>query len=92
MDIDITRAIVQAAVNCDVETVEFYEDPLFHILVPRACPGVPDEILNPRNTWEDKEAFDQRAKKLAADFSAHFDKAYGNKGIDPEVIRQCPGK
>jgi phosphoenolpyruvate carboxykinase (ATP) len=92
MDIDITRAIVQAAVGCDLETVEFYEDPLFHILVPRACPGVPDEILNPRNTWEDKEAFDQRARKLAADFSAHFDKAYGNKGIDPEVIGQCPGK
>jgi phosphoenolpyruvate carboxykinase (ATP) len=92
MDIDITRAIVHAAVNCDVETVEFYEDPLFHILVPRACPGVPDEILNPRNTWEDKEAFDQRARKLAADFSAHFDKAYGNKGIDPEVVSQCPGK
>jgi phosphoenolpyruvate carboxykinase (ATP) len=92
MDIDITRAIVQAAVSCDLETVEFHEDPLFHILVPSACPGVPDEILNPRNTWDDKEAFDERARKLAADFSAHFDKAYGKKGIEPEVIGQCPGK
>jgi phosphoenolpyruvate carboxykinase (ATP) len=92
MDIDITRAIVHAAVSGDLKEVEFDEDPLFHTLVPRACPGVPDEILNPRNTWEDKEAFDQRASKLAADFSAHFDKAYGNKGIDPKVISQCPGK
>jgi phosphoenolpyruvate carboxykinase (ATP) len=50
------------------------------------------DILNPRNTWEDKEAFDRRAKKLASDFSAYFDKAYGNKGIDPSVTSQCPGK
>jgi phosphoenolpyruvate carboxykinase (ATP) len=92
MDIDVTRAIVQAAVSCDLEDVAFQEDPLFHILVPRSCPGVPGEILNPRNTWEDKDAFDQRARKLAADFGAHFDKAYGNKGIDPDVISQCPGK
>jgi len=92
MDIDITRAIVHAALTCHLEEVEFDEDPLFHILVPRQCPGVPDEILNPRNTWADKEAFDRRATKLANDFSAHFDKAYGSKGIDPAVVAQCPGK
>jgi len=92
MDIDITRAIVHAALSGDLETVEYDEDPLFHINVPRACPGVPSEILNPRNTWQDRDAFDARARKLAADFGAHFDKAYGNKGIDPDVVRQCPGK
>ena len=92
MDIDITRAIVHAALSGDLEEVEYDEDPLFHINVPRACPGVPGEILNPRNTWQDKDAFDTRARKLAADFGAHFDKAYGNKGIDPDVVRQCPGK
>jgi len=47
------------------------------------------KILNPRNTWEDK---DERAAKLASEFAAHFDKAYGNKGIDPAVAAQCPGK
>ncbi len=92
MDIDITRAIVHATLSGDLEDVEYDTDPLFHILVPRSCPGVPTMILNPRNTWEDKEAFDRRASMLAADFSAHFDKAYGNKGIDPAVARQCPGK
>jgi len=92
MDIDITRAIVHAALNGDLEAVEYDEDPVFHINVPRTCPSVPSEILNPRNTWQDKEAFDARAHKLAADFSAHFDRAYGNKGIDPDVVRQCPGK
>jgi phosphoenolpyruvate carboxykinase (ATP) len=92
MDIDITRAIVHASLSGTLEDIEFDEDPLFHIQVPRSCPNVPSEILNPRNTWEEKEAFDMRASKLAADFSAHFDKAYGNKGIDPSVISQCPGK
>jgi phosphoenolpyruvate carboxykinase (ATP) len=92
MDIDITRAIVHAALSGDLEEVEYDSNPMFHILVPRSCPGVPTEILDPRNTWEDKEAFDQRAARLAADFCRHFDKAYGDKGIDPSVIVQCPGK
>jgi phosphoenolpyruvate carboxykinase (ATP) len=92
MDIDITRAIVQCSLTGSLTESEYDEDPLFHIQVPRSCPSIPADILNPRNTWEDKEAFDLRAKKLAADFSAHFDKAYGSKGIDPSVISQCPGK
>jgi len=55
--------------------------------------GIPSaEILNPRNTWENKDAYDGRAKKLAAEFSAHFARAYSNKGIDPAVAAQCPGK
>jgi phosphoenolpyruvate carboxykinase (ATP) len=92
MDIDITRAIVHAALSGDLEAVEYDPDPMFHILVPRSCPGVPSDILNPRNTWKDKAAFDQRAQKLAADFCRHFDTAYGDKGIDPSIIVQCPGK
>ena len=92
MDIDITRNIVHCSLSGALENVEYDEDPLFHIQVPRSCPSVPPEILNPRNTWADKDAFDLRARKLAADFSAHFDKAYGSKGIDPAVISQCPGK
>jgi phosphoenolpyruvate carboxykinase (ATP) len=91
MDIDVTRAIVHAALSGDLEGTEYDQDPLFHILVPRTCPGVHCDILNPRNTWADQEAFDRRAIKLAHDFSSHFDKAYGDKGIDPAVISQCPG-
>ena len=92
MDIEITRSIVDCALRGVMGEVEYDEDPLFHIQVPRRCPHVPSDVINPRSTWEDKEAFDRRARKLAADFSAHFDRAYGDKGIDPNVVSQCPGK
>jgi len=92
MDINLTREIVNAALTGQLEDVEYEEDKTFHILVPTRCPGVPSEVLSPRNTWADKDAYDARARKLADDFCAHFDKAYGDKNIDPAVARQCPGK
>jgi len=92
MDINLTREIVHAALSGELEEVEYVEDSLFHILIPKRCPGVPSEVLFPRNTWEDREAYDARARKLAQDFSAHFDRAYGDKNIDPAVVAQCPGK
>ena len=92
MDITLTRAIVEAALNGSLEGVEFDYDPLFHVNVPRECPNVPAEVLVPKNTWKDKEAYDKRANKLANDFATKFDKAYGGHGIDPGVAAQCPGK
>ena len=92
MDINVTRAIVHAALSGDLDEVEYDEDARFHLLVPRQCPGVPAEILQPKNTWEDKSAYEERADKLASEFSVHFDKAYGDKNIDPAVMQQCPGK
>ncbi|MEA2108749.1 MAG: phosphoenolpyruvate carboxykinase (ATP), partial [Pseudomonadota bacterium] len=65
MDIDVTRSLVRAALNGELKKVDYNNDELFHIQVPRSCPGVPAEILNPRDTWSDKEAYDQRAGKLA---------------------------
>ncbi len=93
MDISLTREIVNAALSGALNQVEYSEDPLFHLLIPRSCPGVADPtVLNPRNTWPDKSAYDERARRLAAEFSAQFDKAYGNKGIAASIVRQCPGK
>ena len=92
MDIHLTREIVDAALSGKLADGEYVEDPVFHIGIPKHCPGVPDEVLFPRNTWPDPEAYDVRAQKLANDFSAHFDKAYGNKGIDAAIVAQCPGK
>jgi phosphoenolpyruvate carboxykinase (ATP) len=93
IDISVTRQIVHAALSGQLEDVGYIENRLFHIAVPEHCPGIPDNsILEPRNTWVDKDAYDKRAEKLAGDFSAHFNKAYSNKGIDPQVERECPGK
>jgi phosphoenolpyruvate carboxykinase (ATP) len=60
--------------------------------IPVKCPGVPSEMLVPRNTWEDKKAYDKQARKLAKQFSEAYDKAYGNKKIKESVRKQCPGK
>jgi phosphoenolpyruvate carboxykinase (ATP) len=92
MDIDVTRTLVHAALSGGLRDLEYTEDRLFHILVPRGCPGVDPQILDPCNTWDDREAFQQRANKLAHDFCSYFDSAYGSKGIDPAVASQCPGK
>ena len=93
MDIGLTRAIVHAALQGELKAAETVEDKHFHLQVPVSCPGAEDAtILQPRNTWKDKEAYDQRARKLAQEFSDHFDKAYGDKGIDPAIRAQCPGK
>ncbi|HDL85454.1 MAG TPA: phosphoenolpyruvate carboxykinase (ATP) [Candidatus Acetothermia bacterium] len=92
MDINLTRAMVHAALTGALANVQYDENEIFHVLVPRTCPDAPSEILNPRNTWQDVAAYDARASKLASEFAAHFDKAYGNKGIDEAIVRQCPGK
>jgi phosphoenolpyruvate carboxykinase (ATP) len=92
MDINLTRAMVTAALEGSLENVECFHDTIFHLNVPLACPGVPSEILKPENTWKDKNAYCERARKLAMEFSRHFDKAYGNKQIDEKVRLQCPGK
>lgn len=92
MDINVTRAIIDGILDTELESVHFEEDPRFHIMVPNTFPGVDPDILQPRNTWRDKNAFDERGDQLAIDFSKHFDKAYGKKGIEPDIIACCPGK
>jgi len=92
IDIDITRAIVNASLTGQLKDVEYEEDRIFHIFIPKYCPDVPTEILYPKNTWSDKNAYEQRARKLAQEFNAHFEKAYGNKNISKSIANQCPGK
>lgn len=92
MDINLTRAIVNAALSGELEDAEYVEDEIFHIMVPKEIEGLPSKVLFAKNTWEDKDAYDERAEKLAQDFSDHFDEAYGDNNIDPAVEAQCPGK
>jgi phosphoenolpyruvate carboxykinase (ATP) len=92
IDIDVTRSLVQAALSGKMRDLEYDEDELFHIWMPRTCPDVDAALLNPRHTWADPQAFDRQAHKLANDFSRRFDKSFGDKGIAPAVVAQCPGK
>lgn len=92
MDLPITRRMVNAALSGELDGVECEIDPYFKVAVPKSCPGVDAAILKPVNTWDDPKAFEERAKKLAADFAAHYDKAYASAGIDAAVAAECPGK
>ncbi len=87
MSIKHTRAMVTAALNGELEKTEFELDANFNVLVPRSCPDVPVEVLSPRNTWEDKEAYDAQAKKLAELFQKNFQK-YEN--MPQEIIDAGP--
>lgn len=69
-----TRAMVHAALEGKFENASFVMHPVFKIMVPTSCPGVPSELLNPRNTWEDKEAYDAAANNLAGRFEENFKK------------------
>ncbi|MCF8025197.1 MAG: phosphoenolpyruvate carboxykinase (ATP) [Desulfobacteraceae bacterium] len=92
IDITLTRAMLNSALEEKLDEVEYTENNLFHINVPDSCPGVPSEMLHPENTWSDRDAFDKRAAALAKEFSDYFDKAYGDAEIDDAVRAQCPGK
>ncbi len=72
MSLPYTRAMITAALKGELADQEFATDPIFGLAIPRACPGVPSEILNPRDTWQDQEAYDLQAKKLAQLFIKNF--------------------
>ncbi len=92
IDLNYTRTMVEAALNGDLDKVEYVYDPLFHLNIPKTCPGVPSEILFPANTWESASQYQIAAEKLAKEFSDYFDKAYSKNDIAPEIIMNCPGK
>ncbi len=69
-----TRAMVSAALNGSLAQVPTVSDPIFGLQVPTSCPGVPSEVLTPRNTWQDQDAYDQAARNLAQRFKDNFNK------------------
>jgi phosphoenolpyruvate carboxykinase (ATP) len=66
ISIPYTRAMVRAALRGDLDSVEYRLDPVFGLQVPKLCPGVPDKVLDPRETWQNKQAYDEQARKLKA--------------------------
>lgn len=81
MEIKYTRAMISAALTGKLNDVKFYPHPIFKILLPETVPGVPNEVLDPRNTWEDKEAYDRQANELAKRFVENF-KRFQNASED----------
>ena len=72
MKIAYSRALVNSALDGTLGAGEFVKDSVFGLSIPTACPGVATEVLNPRNAWGDKDAYDATAKKLVEMFRKNF--------------------
>lgn len=72
MKIAYTRSLLRAALTGALDSVEFAKDSFFNLSIPTSCDGVPSEILNPRNTWADANAYDEKAKHLTGLFEENF--------------------
>ena len=87
MKLAYTRAMITAALNGTLEKAEFVTDPYFGVAVPTTCEGVPSELMIPANTWEDKAAYEAKAKELAKSFVENF-KKYTHRSA--EVVAAGP--
>ncbi len=88
MSLKYTRALITAALSGELDAVSYETLPIFDLQIPVACPGVPAEILNPRNTWADKDAYDAKAKELAQKFNHNFEK-YASEA-SAEILAAAP--
>jgi phosphoenolpyruvate carboxykinase (ATP) len=88
MKIGHTRAMIRAILNGSLAGVETKPDPIFGVNVPVSCPEVPAEVLQPRNTWSDKEAYDTQARDLARRFNDNFKKY--ESGVSEAVSAVAP--
>ena len=83
-----TRALITAALEGKLDNVEFGQTPFFKLRFPKSCPNVPSEMMEPRNTWKDKNAFDAQAAKLASGFVKNFEQ-YAS-GVSKEILEAAP--
>ena len=88
MKLAYTRAMITAALEGKLDNVEYEAHPVFGMMMPKECPDVPVEILNPRNTWADKNAYDEKAVSLAKQFVKNFEK-YAS-GVSEEILAAAP--
>lgn len=72
MKLKFTRAMITEALEGRLSNVEFVQHPIFGLEMPTSCNNVPDEVLNPKGTWSDKEAYDAKAMELANSFRKNF--------------------
>ena len=88
MKLAYTRAMITAALNGDLDDVETIKEPFFGLEVPSHVDGVPDEVLLPRNTWDDKSAYDAQASKLVGMFKENFEEY--EDGVTEEIKAAGP--
>ena len=88
ISIKYTRALLNAALDGKLKDVEFKTDPIFGFEVPKTCPNVPDEVLDPASSWADKKEYDRRYKDLAMRFKQNFAKF--TNGTPREVVEAGP--
>jgi phosphoenolpyruvate carboxykinase (ATP) len=86
ISISYTRALLNAALNCDLLNVEYLTDPVFGFQVPVTCPEVPDSVLNPALSWSGQEAYMKRYRSLASRFIDNFKKFADVSGIEEIAI------
>ena len=83
-----TRAMIDAIHHGDFEKVEYVGDNAFGFQIPTSCPGVPDSVLIPENTWEDKKAYQATKAKLVALFKENFKQF--EAGVNAEILAAGP--
>jgi phosphoenolpyruvate carboxykinase (ATP) len=88
MKIAYTRAMIGAALSGALDAAAYEKDPVFNLEIPTSCPGVASEVLNPRATWADAAAYDQRAGELARMFADNF-RAF-QSSVTPAVAAAGP--
>jgi len=88
MPIAHTRALIAAALGGQLDDVRFENDPIFNVEVPVTCPGVPAEVLRPRQTWTNAADYDAQAERLAAMFMTNFEAFAGSASA--EVVAAGP--
>jgi len=88
MKLSYTRAMITAALEGKLDNVETVTDKIFGVAIPKEVPGVPTDVLMPRNTWSDKSAYDEKAKYLAGLFVKNFEK-YAT-GVSEEILSAAP--
>jgi len=88
MSIQHTRTLLNAALDGKLDNVKYTKHSIFGVEVPTDAPGVPAQVLNPRETWPDKAAYDAKAKELATLFADNF-KQFADQA-SPEVVAAGP--
>ena len=88
MKLSYTRAMITAALTGKLDGVHFEVLPVFDLAFPSSCDGVPSELLNPRNTWFDKDQYDRTANGLAAKFVKNFEKFA--EGTSSDILVASP--